>query len=146
MNDVVIQNAKVLAVEDEMRIAGKVAVHLGQFDARGARQGGRVNLAATDHERRVRDAEAAPFRAREDKSAAHGLRRRLNFDLLGLPPSPEDVDRFVADKSPAAVETLVDRLLASPQYGERWGRHWLDVARYADTKGYVLFQDANFPW
>ena len=60
------------------------------------------------------------------------LIRRAYYDLIGLPPSPEDVRGFVNDPSPDAYEKLVDRLLASPQYGERWGRHWLDVARYAD--------------
>ena len=74
------------------------------------------------------------------------LLRRLTFDLVGLPPTPEEMELFLRDNSPNAVERVVDRLLASPHYGERWGRHWLDVARYADTKGYVLFQDANFPW
>jgi len=76
----------------------------------------------------------------------HGLRpapeadprtlvRRLFIDLTGLPPPPEDVEAFVRDPSPAAYERLVDRLLASPRYGERWGRHWLDLARYADSNG-----------
>src|SRR5262249_44680476 len=74
------------------------------------------------------------------------LARRLSFDLVGLPPTPEELDEFLRDDAPAAIERLVERLLASPRYGERWGRHWLDVARYADTKGYVLFQDSNFPW
>ncbi|MBI1899900.1 MAG: PSD1 domain-containing protein [Planctomycetia bacterium] len=74
------------------------------------------------------------------------LIRRLSFDLLGLPPAPEDVEAFVADASPDAYERLVDRLLASPHYGERWGRHWLDVARYADNKGYVFFEDKSYPW
>jgi hypothetical protein len=65
------------------------------------------------------------------------LIRRVTFDLIGLPPTPEEVERFVGAKDPAtAYEALVDRLLASPQYGERWGRHWLDVARYADSAGY----------
>ncbi|MCA9175382.1 MAG: DUF1553 domain-containing protein [Planctomycetales bacterium] len=64
------------------------------------------------------------------------LIRRLSFDLIGLPPSPDDVRRFVADSSPDAYEQLVDRLLESPQYGERWARHWLDVVKYADTCGY----------
>jgi hypothetical protein len=64
------------------------------------------------------------------------LIRRLSLDLLGLPPTPKEVDEFVADHSPYAYEQLVERLLASPHYGERWGRHWLDVARYADTHGY----------
>jgi hypothetical protein len=74
------------------------------------------------------------------------LIRRATFDLLGLPPTPEEVAAFEADKSPDAYAKLIDRLLASPHYGERWGRHWLDVARYADTKGYVFFDDANDPW
>src|SRR5579872_1172361 len=64
------------------------------------------------------------------------LVRRLTFDLHGLPPTPEEVDAFVSDKSDNAYEKLVDRLLASPRYGERWGRHWLDVVHYGDTHGY----------
>jgi mono/diheme cytochrome c family protein len=64
------------------------------------------------------------------------LIRRLSFDLLGLPPSPEEVTAFVADPSADAYEKLVDRLLASPHYGERWARHWLDIAHYADTHGF----------
>lgn len=63
------------------------------------------------------------------------LLRRLTFDLTGLPPTPAEMDAFLADKSPKAFETVVDRLLESPRYGERWGRHWLDVVRYADTSG-----------
>src|SRR5688572_24891416 len=63
------------------------------------------------------------------------LLRRVTFDLTGLPPSPEDVDGFLRDRAPGAYDRVVDRLLASPRYGERWARHWLDVARYADTKG-----------
>ncbi|MFO0950256.1 MAG: PSD1 and planctomycete cytochrome C domain-containing protein [Isosphaeraceae bacterium] len=63
------------------------------------------------------------------------LIRRLTFDLTGLPPTPEEVDTFVNDDRPDAYERLVDRLLASPRYGERWGRHWLDVAGYADSEG-----------
>ena len=65
------------------------------------------------------------------------LIRRVYFDLLGLPPSVEEVDRFLGDESPDAYERLLDRLLASPHYGERWGRHWLDVAGYADSEGYT---------
>ena len=64
------------------------------------------------------------------------LIRRATFDLTGLPPTPEEIDAFVQDPDPQAYEKLVDRLLASPRYGERWGRLWLDVARYADTAGY----------
>ena len=65
------------------------------------------------------------------------LIRRVSYDLTGLPPSPEEVEAFIKDKRPDAYASLVDRLLASPHYGERWGRYWLDVARYADTKGYL---------
>ena len=64
------------------------------------------------------------------------LLRRLSFDIRGLPPTPSEIDGFVSDDRPDAYEQLVDRLLASPQYGERWGRHWLDLARYADSDGY----------
>ncbi|GIT27981.1 MAG: hypothetical protein Ct9H300mP1_00270 [Planctomycetaceae bacterium] len=66
------------------------------------------------------------------------LLRRLSFDLLGLPPSPQQVDLFLSDTSPGAYDRLVDRLLASPRYGERWGRHWLDLARYADSNGFTI--------
>ncbi|AMV37768.1 PSD1 and planctomycete cytochrome C domain-containing protein [Planctomyces sp. SH-PL62] len=64
------------------------------------------------------------------------LIRRLTFDLHGLPPTPEEVDAFLADEADDAFEQLVDRLLASPRYGERWGRHWLDVVRYAESDGH----------
>ncbi len=71
------------------------------------------------------------------------LIRRVTFDLTGLPPTPEEIDAFLADAAPGAYERLVERLLASPRYGERWGRHWLDVARYADTGGFEA--DHNYP-
>ncbi|WP_206352460.1 PSD1 and planctomycete cytochrome C domain-containing protein [Tautonia rosea] len=64
------------------------------------------------------------------------LIRRLSLDLTGIPPTPDEVAAFVEDPAPNAVEALVDRLLGSPHYGERWGRHWLDLARYADSDGY----------
>ena len=64
------------------------------------------------------------------------LLRRLSLDLIGLPPTPAEVDAFLADKSPDAYRKQVERLLASPHYGERWARHWLDGARYADSDGY----------
>ena len=67
---------------------------------------------------------------------ARTLIRRLYFDLTGLPPAPEEVAAFAADRAPDAYERLVDRLLASPRYGERWARHWLDVVHYGDTHGY----------
>jgi mono/diheme cytochrome c family protein len=66
------------------------------------------------------------------------LIRRLSLDLIGLPPSPAEVDEFLFDNKPGAYERLVDRLLASPHFGERWGRHWLDAARYADSNGYTI--------
>jgi len=66
----------------------------------------------------------------------HTLVRRVYLDLIGLPPTPEEADQFVNDRAPDAYEKLVDRLLASPHYGERWARRWLDLARYADTNGY----------
>lgn len=64
------------------------------------------------------------------------LLRRLAFDLTGLPPSPDELDRFISDPSPDALERLVDRLLDSPAYGERWARHWLDLVRFAETDGF----------
>jgi hypothetical protein len=66
------------------------------------------------------------------------LLRRVTLDLTGLPPSPQEIRDFLADSRPDAYERVVDRLLASPHYGERWGRHWLDVARYADSDGYTI--------
>jgi hypothetical protein len=75
------------------------------------------------------------------------LVRRLYLDLTGLPPSPEEADAFVADSSPAAYEKLVDKLLASKHYGERWARRWLDLARYADTNGYEKDRPRSmWPW
>lgn len=74
------------------------------------------------------------------------LIRRATFDLTGLPPRIEDVEAFVADQSAEAWEKVIDRLLASPQYGERWGRYWLDVARYADSKGYVFEEERRYPY
>jgi hypothetical protein len=79
------------------------------------------------------------------------LIRRATYDLTGMPPTPEEVEAFVKDKSPKAYENLIDKLLASPRYGERWGRHWLDVARYAEDdvrgldpkgRGYMPFEGA----
>ncbi len=72
-----------------------------------------------------------------------GLIRRLSFDLLGVPPSPEQVGAFLADDSPTALERLVDSLLQSPQFGERWGRHWLDLVRYAESRGHEFDNDAD---
>ena len=74
------------------------------------------------------------------------LIRRATFDLTGLPPTPEEIDAFTADASPAAFAKVVERLLASPRYGERWGRHWLDVVRYADTAGETADYPAPLAW
>jgi hypothetical protein len=74
------------------------------------------------------------------------LIRRLSLDLIGLPPSPTEVEAFVRDERPDAYERLVDRLLASPHYGERWGRHWLDLARYADSNGFEKDRERPHAW
>jgi mono/diheme cytochrome c family protein len=74
------------------------------------------------------------------------LIRRLKFDLLGLPPTPEEVDAFLADKSPNAFENLVEKYLASPHYGERWARHWLDVVRFAESNGFETNLARNNAW
>jgi hypothetical protein len=83
-------------------------------------------------ERRLREARLAPGREAE-RSA---LIRRVAFVLTGLPPTPEEIDAFVSDKKPGAYERMVSRYLDSPRYGERWGKHWLDAAGYADSNGY----------
>ncbi|WP_020474305.1 PSD1 and planctomycete cytochrome C domain-containing protein [Zavarzinella formosa] len=74
------------------------------------------------------------------------LIRRLSYDLTGLPPSPEAVQAFLSEADPKAYEKLVDRFLASPQYGERWARHWLDIAHYADTHGFERDQRRDHAW
>jgi mono/diheme cytochrome c family protein len=80
------------------------------------------------------------------EAARATLARRLYFDLWGLPPAPEDVEGFVRDAAPDAYERLVDRLLASPRYGERWARYWLDLVRYADSDGYRLDSYRPHAW
>src|SRR5262249_42225171 len=74
------------------------------------------------------------------------LIRRLHLDLLGLPPTPQEVDAFVKDARSDAYDVLVDRLLSSAHYGERWGRHWLDVARYADSDGFEKDTGRPYAW
>ena len=74
------------------------------------------------------------------------LIRRATVDLIGVPPTLEEIEAFENDPAPDAFARVVDRLLASPLYGERWGRHWLDVARYADTKGYVFQEERKYPY
>jgi hypothetical protein len=74
------------------------------------------------------------------------LIRRLSFDLIGLPPSPDEIEAFVSDSSPHAYRLLVERLLASPNYGERWGRHWLDIARYTESQGFEYDRLRDNAW
>ncbi len=74
------------------------------------------------------------------------LLRRVYFDLIGLPPSPREVETFLKDKSPEAYPKLIEKLLASPQYGERWGQHWLDVVRFAETDGFEYDTHRNDAW
>ena len=74
------------------------------------------------------------------------LIRRVTFDLIGLPPTPREIDDFLTDNSPGAFETLVERLLTSPHYGERWDRHWLDLVRYAETNGHEYDNDKLDAW
>src|SRR5262249_18730132 len=74
------------------------------------------------------------------------LVRRLSFDLIGLPPTPEEVAEFLEDQAPDAYERLVDRLLASPHYGERWARHWMDVVHFAETHGHDQDRIRHSAW
>ena len=84
---------------------------------------------------------------RPNPAASPGeLLRRVYIDLIGLPPSPEETAEFLKDPSDAAYAKVIDRLLASPHYGERWGRHWLDLARYADSGGYEFDYDRPHAW
>jgi hypothetical protein len=89
------------------------------------------------------EAAGAPPSAPADKIT---LLRRVSFDLIGLPPTPEEVRAFLADDSPNAYEKVVDRLLASPHYGERWARHWLDLARYAESEGFKADETRPNAW
>jgi hypothetical protein len=89
------------------------------------------------------EAEGIAHAAQADRAT---LLRRLSFDLIGLPPTPDEVAAFLADPSPAAYESRVDRLLASPHYGERQAQHWLDLARYADTDGFEFDEARPDAW
>jgi hypothetical protein len=89
--------------------------------------------------------EANGLRPAPDAPRATWL-RRVTFDLTGLPPSPEEIDAFLSDASPQAHEGVVDRLLNSPRYGERWARHWLDLVRYAETSGHEFDYDIPDAW
>src|SRR5262249_46478624 len=74
------------------------------------------------------------------------LLRRVTFDLTGLPPTPAEIEAFLIDSRPDAYSRVVERLLASPRYGERWAQHWLDVVRYAESNGYEADQDRPHAW
>ena len=89
------------------------------------------------------EAKGLAFNPRADKRT---LLRRATFDLTGLPPTVEELAAFEKDSAPDAFAKIVERLLASPRYGERWGRYWLDIARYADTKGYVFEEERRYPY
>ncbi|MEI6236109.1 MAG: DUF1549 domain-containing protein [Planctomycetota bacterium] len=91
----------------------------------------------------VRAAQEAKQLTPTSAASKQRLVRRLYFDLIGLPPTPAEIDAFINDAAPDAYEKLVDTLLESPHYGERWGRHWLDLARYADSMGY-RFDDNTY--
>jgi len=76
----------------------------------------------------------------------HAWLRRVTFDLIGLPPTPQEIEAYLSDRSPAAQQRVVDRLLASPHYGERWARHWLDLVRFAETNGHEFDNDKLDAW
>ena len=94
-----------------------------------------------DIDRFVRGRQEAAGVVPNAEAAKETLLRRVTFDLVGLPPTPEELQAFLADGSPDAFEKVVDRLLASPQFGERWARHWLDVVRYGESGGYEFDKD-----
>ena len=91
---------------------------------------------------RLEQQEIQPAKQAEKRT----LIRRATLDLLGLPPTPAEIDRFLADDRPDAYEQLIDRLLASPRYGERWGRHWLDVVRYTESDGFEHDKFRPYAW
>jgi hypothetical protein len=101
--------------------------------------------ARTDVDRFILAALEAKGLALNPEADRRTLIRRVSFDLTGLPPTPADIDNFLADKSPGAYERMLDRYLASPRYGERWGKYWLDAAGYADSNGY-FDADSNRPF
>jgi len=101
----------------------------------------RMDRVAQSHRRFILDAlekRALTLAPETDKAT---LLRRVTFDLTGLPPAPAEIEAFLKDNSADAYEKAVDRLLASPRYGEHWGRHWLDLAGYADSEGIL---DADY--
>ena len=101
--------------------------------------------AQTTLDRYVAEARQADRLSASPRAGRRQLIRRVYFDLIGLPPTYEQTEAFVTDSSPDAYSRQVEALIASPRFGERWARHWLDVARFADTKGYVFQEDRNYP-
>lgn len=110
--------------------------------------GNRPEIAPSSHpiDRFVRDRLAKKGWTPSPRADRRTLIRRLSIDLLGLPPRPEEIEAFVKDPDPRAFERLVDRYLSSPHYGERWARHWLDIAHYADTHGFERDQRRDNAW
>ncbi len=102
--------------------------------------------AQTAIDRFIRSAQEAKGISPAPSADKRTLARRVYFDLLGLPPTPEQIEAFVDDRDPRAYAKLIERLLADPHYGERWARHWLDVARYADSSGYSTDTDRPFAY
>ena len=138
--------AKAIVLGDQVRIFKEAKAHWAYQPVR------RPALPAVKNAAWVRNPIDAFVLARLEKAGLtpspaadrRTLLRRVYYDLIGLPPTAEETEAFLADASPEAYEKVVDRLLASPQYGERWGRHWLDVARYADTKdGVLMYGDSR---
>ena len=115
----------------QRRLAVSAVGAAGRAPRGASRLGGQHDRSI--HSRRA--SETAAYR-RISRPTKRTLLRRVTFDLTGLPPTPEEVEAFLADRSPLAYERVVDRLLASPRFGERWARHWLDVVRFADTAGF----------
>jgi hypothetical protein len=105
-----------------------------------------VGWVKTDIDRFVVEKLTAKGLAPSQLADKRTLIRRATFDLLGLPPTAGEIAAFENDNSTDAFAKVIDRLLASPHYGERWGRHWLDVARYADSKGYVFEEERRYPF
>ncbi|MBI3849578.1 MAG: DUF1549 domain-containing protein [Verrucomicrobia bacterium] len=133
-------------VPDEPDVAGTLAdplIHKEDREFWSFRPPQAVEIPRVSHSNRVRNPiDAFVLQKLEEKGLSLSpeadrlvLLRRATFDLTGLPPEPSDAEAFLGDKSPDAYDKLIDRLLASPRYGERWGRHWLDVAGYADCEG-----------
>ncbi|MCE2806649.1 MAG: DUF1549 domain-containing protein, partial [Gemmataceae bacterium] len=119
-----------------LRVEGPPSV---RSELGGARLAGAIDAFIADRLQR----KGLPF---PQAASRRALIRRVTYDLTGLPPTPEDVEAFVHDPSPLAWEHLVDRLLESPHYGEKWGRHWLDLVRFAETNSYETDEPKPHAW